>query len=97
MSTENEVPMPTAPWHLQPMPMPPWLVVVALAFFGPGETMVSAAWPSSDYAALSAQVEDLAERVEDLADQVDSLQRTATQVAHVLAEVVRALDERGTE
>ena len=40
---------------------------------------------------------DISERVEDLADQVDSLQSTDTQVAHVLAEVVRALDERGTE
>ena len=97
MSTETEAVMTPTPWHAQATPMPSWLVVVALAFFGPGETMVSAAWPSSENAAISAQVEDLAERVEDLADQVDALQSTDSQVAHVLAEVVRALDERGTE
>ena len=96
MSTENEALMaqPT-PWHLQPTPIPSWLMVVAIAFFGPGEMMVASAWPSDNYAVLADQVEELADRVDALAEQVEDLQSTDSQVAHVLAEVVRALDERG--
>jgi hypothetical protein len=96
MSTEEEVSV-KAPWHQQSMPIPSWLVVAALACLGPADTMVTAAWADPHYATLSQQVEDLAEQVESLSRQVEDLQSTDTQVAHVLAEVVRALDDRKTE
>ena len=94
-TTDEEAAMP--PWHKQSMPVPSWLVVAALAFLGPGDAMVASAWSGPDYTDLGQQVEELTERVEALSEQVEALHSTDGEVANVLAEVVRARDERRTE
>lgn len=85
---------PPPSWHQQHLPVPSWLVLAALAFFGPGDTVAGTMLATGDYDRLAVQVETLAGQVEILADQVDELRDTDGEVAHVLAEVVRALDNR---
>ena len=95
MSTEAEVETMQPPsWHQQHLPVPSWLVLAALAFFGPGDTVAGTMLATGDYDRLALQVETLAGQVEALGEQVDELRDTDGEVAHVLTEVVRALDAR---
>ena len=87
-------PAPIPSWHQQHLPVPSWLVLAAIAFFGPVDGAASAVFATSEYDRLAIQVETLADQVETLASQVDDLRDTDSEVAHLLSEVVRALDER---
>ena len=93
MSTEVEQMNPPA-WHQQSLPIPSWLVLAALAFVGPADTVAGSMLQSSDYQRLALQVETLSAQVETLSAQVDELRDTDGDVARVLDRVVQALDER---
>ena len=86
MSTEVEQMTPPA-WHQQNLPIPSWLVLAALAFVGPADTVAGSMLQSSDYQRLALQVETLSAQVDELRD-------TDGDVARVLDRVVQALDER---